>query len=189
LKIVNILGSPRKNGTSTRIARAFTEGAAIRGAEVTEYHLNGMQYRGCQACEGCHTRSDQCVLKDDLTPLLADIHTADIVVLATPIYFGDTSGQFKCFFDRTWSLVSTEVREEDNSSRLSPGKTALLILSQVDTADAHLDVRERYTMHLELLGFNVQVITAAGHRLQSDADVSPSLYSAAELARKLMQDR
>ena len=46
VKIVNILGSPRKNGTSGRIARAFADTAAAYGATVIDYQLNQMQYRG-----------------------------------------------------------------------------------------------------------------------------------------------
>jgi len=187
VKIINILGSPRKNGASARIARAFAETAVDLGATVRDYHLNTMHYQGCQACEGCHTRADRCVLRDDLSPLLADLHTAEIVLFSSPIYFGDTSGQFKCFFDRMWSLVRTDARDGESSSRLPPGKTAVLILSQVETSEAHQEVQERYTMHLDIHEFKVRVISAAGNRLQSDTDVSPCLHQAIGLARELLQ--
>ena len=95
-----------------------------------EYPLNQMHYRGCQGCEGCHTRSNRCVLLDDVTPLLEDMYSADIVVFSSPIYFGDTCGQFKLFYDRMWSLISTdEANDAENSSRLPPGKIAVVITS------------------------------------------------------------
>lgn len=189
MKIVNILGSPRKNGASARIARAFTETAATFGATVTDYCLNTMQYQGCQGCEGCHTRSDRCVLRDDATTLLDDLYTTDIAVFSAPIYFGDTCGQFKSFYDRMWSLIKTDVKDDDaNSSRLPPGKTAVLILSHVDAAGAHRDVLERYAMYLELYGFDVRILTAAGLRIQPNTDISASLVDAAGLARKLLQE-
>lgn len=189
LKIVNILGSPRKNGTSARIARAFTETAAALGATVTDYCLNTLQYRGCQGCEGCHTRSDRCVLRDDAAVILDDLYTADIAVFSSPIYFGDTCGQFKSFYDRMWSLIDSDVQDVENSSRLPPGKTAVLILSHVDAAGTHRDVLDRYAMYLELYGFDVKILTAAGLRIQPNTDISGSLEDAAGLARELLKGR
>ncbi len=187
MKIINILGSARKNGTSARLARAFTETTVTRGATVTDYYLNGMHYRGCQGCEGCHTRSDRCVLRDDATIVLDDLYTADIVVFSSPIYFGDTSGQFKSFYDRMWSLINTDiVDEDDNRSRLPQGKTAVLILTQVDAAGAHRDVLERYSMYLELFGFDVRHLTAAGIGMEPNANIESHLMEAAELAREVL---
>ena len=190
MKIITIFGSARKNGTSARIARAFTETAAHMGATVTEYPLNSMQYRGCQGCEGCHTRSDRCVLRDDATTVLDDLYSADIAVFAAPVYFGDTCGQFKMFYDRMWSLIKTDATTEgDSSSRLPPGKTAVLILSHVDTAGAHSDVLERYSMYLELYGFDVRIITASGLRIQPNTDINIFLNDASGLARELLQEK
>ena len=188
MKIITILGSARKNGTSARIARGFTETAAARGASVTEYHLNSLQYRGCQGCEGCHTRANRCVLRDDATVILDDLYTADIVVFAAPIYFGDTCGQFKSFYDRMWSLLKTDAQENEDTSRLPAGKIAVLILSHVDAAGAHDDVLNRYAMYLELYGFEVRMLAAAGLRLQPNADISSYLNDAAGLARELLPE-
>lgn len=187
LIIVNILGSPRKNGTSARIARAFTETAATYGAAVTDYPLNTMQYRGCQACEGCHTRAESCVLRDDVTTVLDDLYAADIAVFSAPVYFGDTCGQFKSFFDRMWSLIQTDIHDDEDSSRLPPGKIAVLILTHVDAAGAHNDVVERYVRNLELYGFEVRTLVAPGLRLQSNTDIDAHLHAAATLARELVR--
>jgi NAD(P)H-dependent FMN reductase len=188
LNIVTILGSPRKNGTSARIARTFTETAAIYGAAITEYPLNTMQYRGCQGCEGCHTRADRCVLRDDATTILDHLYGADVAVFSAPIYFGDTCGQFKSFFDRMWSLIRTDAGDdEENGSRLPPGKTAVLILTHVDGAGAHNDVVERYALNLELYGFEVRPLIAAGLRLQPNTDIDAHQQAAAALARELLR--
>lgn len=187
MNIVSILGSPRKNGTSARIARAFTETAATYGAAVTDYSLNAMQYRGCQGCEGCHTRSDRCVLLDDVTPVLDRLHAADIVVFAAPIYFGDTCGQFKSFFDRLWSLIRTDAPDDGENSRLPPGKVAVLVLTHVDADGAHTDVAERYVRNLEFCGFEVRPLVAGGLHLQPNGDIDGHLRAAAALARELVR--
>lgn len=187
VKIVNILGSARKNGASARIARAFTETAATYGALVVDYYLNGMQYRGCQGCEGCHTRADHCVLLDDVTRVIEQMHDADIVVFSAPIYFGDTCGQFKAFFDRLWSLISLVEDGEEQSSRLLPGKIAILILSHVTPADAHQEVLERYSMYLELFGFEVRSLLAPNLRIEPNVEIDAHLREAAGLAREMMR--
>ncbi len=186
MKIVTILGSARKNGTSARIAHAFTDTAATHGALVTDFYLNGMQYRGCQGCEGCHTRAEHCVLLDDLTRVLEQLHEADIAVLSAPIYFGDTCGQFKAFFDRLWSLVSLE-EDGRHARRLAPGKIAVLILSHVEAEGIHREVLDRYAMYLELFGFEVRSIVAPGLRMAPNTEVGPFLHEAAALARELMR--
>ena len=187
MNIITILGSPRKNGTSARIARTFAETAATYGASVNEFALNTMQYRGCQGCEGCHTRSDRCVLRDDATMALDQLYDADIVVFSAPIYFRDTCGQFKLFYDRLWSLLRTDISEDEDCTRLPSGKIAVLVLTHVDSAGAHNDVVERYTRTLELYGFEVRPLVAAGLRLQSNTDIDAYLYEAASLARDLVR--
>ena len=187
MKIVNILGSPRKNGTSGRIARAFADTAAAYGAVVIDYQLNQMQYRGCQGCEGCHTRVEHCVLLDDVTALLEDLHRADVAVFSSPVYFGDTCGQFKSFYDRMWSLIDPNRPSDENNSRLPPGKTAVLILTHVDAAGAYTDVVERYTQYLGWFGFEVRTIVAGGLRLASGSDIDAHLDAASALARELLR--
>ncbi|MDR2551091.1 MAG: flavodoxin family protein [Desulfobulbus sp.] len=187
MNIVNILGSPRKNGTSARIARAFAETAATYGATVTDYTLNTMQYRGCQGCEGCHTRADRCVLLDEATPVLDHLYRADIVVFSAPVYFGDTCGQFKSFFDRMWSLIRTDAPEDEEGTRLPPNKVAVLVLTHVQTAGAHDDVVGRYVRNLELYGFEVRPLVAGGLRLLPNADIDDHLRTAASLARELVR--
>ena len=189
MKIINILGSARKNGTSARIARAFAETALTYGATVTEFYLNGMQYRGCQGCEGCHTRSDRCILRDDVTPLLEALYEADLIIFSAPVYFGDTCGQFKSFFDRMWSLIRADAPDDEPPSRLPQGKIAILILTHVENQGVHQDVLERYTTNLELHGFAVRPITAPGLRIEPNTDIGTYLDEAVTLARELMREQ
>ncbi len=187
MEILNILGSPRKNGTSARIAQAFAETAERRGADIHSYYLNGLQYRGCQGCEGCHTRSDKCILRDDATEILDRMYTADVVVFSSPIYFGDASGQFKLFYDRMWSLIGPDYKENpENAGRLPKGKTAVLILAQVARSAEHEDVLDRYTMYLEMYGFKVTPIVAKGLDMMPNTDISPFAREAEQLARELV---
>lgn len=189
MKVVNILGSPRKKGTSTRIAKSFIDETEKHGAKVKNYYLNDMKYRGCQGCEQCHSKSDKCILKDDLKDVFDAMHSADIAVFSSPVYYGDVSGQFKTFFDRTWSLVNVNYAEKSPfTSRLPKGKTALFILSQGDIEEKHIDIVERYTPFFQLYGYDLKVIRATG--LMSgdpDADVFEAQVAAISLAQSLLK--
>jgi multimeric flavodoxin WrbA len=131
MKMLCLLGSPRRDGNSTCIARRFITTAESLGAEVTVYELNLLKFRGCQGCMSCKTTLDSCVLKDDLTPVLKAIRgkEADIYLLSSPIYDGEFPGQVKCFIDRCYSFL---VRDyvPSHKTRVVPGKKGVLIVSQ-----------------------------------------------------------
>lgn len=149
MKIVAICGSPRSKSNSTSLARYVLSTAAEKGAETTEFLLNKLTYKGCQACETCKTKLDHCVLKDDLSQVLEAIKEADAVVLASPNYFGEVSGQFKSFFDRTYSFLNP-----DYTSRLKPGKSSVFVFAQGQPSlDLYTDVYPKYEMWLKRFGF------------------------------------
>ena len=130
MKIACVLGSPRREGNSAMIAQRFLDKAAILGAEAETFSLNTLSYRGCQACYACKTKLDRCILKDDLSRVLHAVQEADVLVLATPTYYGDISGQLKCFIDRTYSYLKPDYLSNSQPSRLAPGKKLLFMGSE-----------------------------------------------------------
>ena len=130
MKIVCLLGSPRPKGNSGAIAARFSETAEDLGAEVTTFALNKLKYRGCQACMTCKTKLEKCVLKDDLAEVLDAIRDAEVLVLATPIYYADISSQLKAFIDRTYSYLVPDYATNPSPCRLSPGKKLVFIEAQ-----------------------------------------------------------
>jgi multimeric flavodoxin WrbA len=101
MKIVSLLGSPRTAGNSSTIANHVLKIAGELGAETRSFELNRLNYQGCQACYACKTKLDRCVLKDDLSEVLAAVSEADAAVLASPVYYGDITSQLKGFGETT----------------------------------------------------------------------------------------
>ncbi len=132
MKVACVLGSPRANANSSILAGRFCETAQRRGGEVETHVLNDLQYQGCQGCMICKTKLDRCVLEDDLTPVLNAVREADVVVLASPVYFWDVSAQTKGFLDRTFSYLVPDFITNPVKSRLKPGKKFVLILAQAN---------------------------------------------------------
>jgi multimeric flavodoxin WrbA len=121
------------------IAQRFLDKAAILGAETETFSLNTLSYRGCQACYACKTKLDRCILKDDLSRVLDAVQESDVLVLATPTYYGDISGQLKCFVDRTYSYLKPDYLSNSQPSRLLPGKKLLFIITQGHPDEAMFD--------------------------------------------------
>ena len=175
MKVIAISGSPRKQGNCNTLAERFLAAAKERGASTKLCWVNGLKKaKGCQHCGACKDKSERCVIKDDITPVLGLVEEADVVVYATPIYFGDASAQFKLAFDRHYAFF-----REDFSTRLKPGKQAVMILSQGQPEEEMFaDVFMRYAAFFKFLGFaRSESIRLCGGRNPGTAAGKPGLLA------------
>jgi multimeric flavodoxin WrbA len=190
MKIVALLGSPRPNGNSATIAKRFCDTAQKLGAEVRTFVLNKLNFRGCQGCMMCKTKLDKCVLQDDLSEVLHSVSGADVLVMASPVYYGDVSSQLKAFIDRTFCYLVPDYTTNPNPCRLPPGKILVFVLAQGNPdEDRFADIFLRYDYFFKWYGFSEShVIRACGVRESGEvADRSEVMESAEGLARKLCE--
>ena len=103
MKILGLLGSPRKGGNSELLLDAFLEGAAQGGAEVERIALRELKISPCLEIYHCF-KDGACPIKDDMRPLYDKLLAADAVALASPIFFYSVSAQAKAMIDRTQAL-------------------------------------------------------------------------------------
>jgi multimeric flavodoxin WrbA len=189
MKIVSLLGSPRSKGNSSTLAKHFCEAVEKLGAQVQTFELNKLNFRGCQACMACKTKLDKCVLKDDLTQVLDSVRDADILVLATPTYFGDLTAQLKAFIDRTYSYLVPNFINNPNPSRLAPGKKLVFIHTQGQPNEKlYGDIFPRNEAFFKWYGFkDTHLIRACGVRNPDDILAKEEvLKQAEEVARIIM---
>lgn len=107
-KILILNGSPKKNGNTAKLIKAFTEGAQAAGHEVREFHLQSMNINGCLDCQGCRNRVDMtnpCVQNDDMAEIYEAFASCDVIVFASPAYFWSITGQLKTAIDRLYAYV------------------------------------------------------------------------------------
>lgn len=102
--ILIISSSPRKNGNSQMLCEQFKRGAEEKGHMVTLVRLMEKIIGFCRACDGCVRNGGTCVLNDDMAEILKLFQEADVIVLATPVYFYGISAQMKTFIDRTYPI-------------------------------------------------------------------------------------
>ena len=124
-KIVILNGSPRKTGNTSELVKAFTEGAESVGNKVTTFHLDSMDIHGCKGCfGGDNSKECPCVQKDDMAQIYPAVKDADVVVLATPLYYWNMSGQIRTAVDRLFAL------EEGGENLLrGHGKSSALLMA------------------------------------------------------------
>ena len=112
-KVCILNGSPRPNGNTKELIRRFTKGAEAAGHEVICFDLQKMAIHGCLGCcKGGKDESSPCVQKDDMAEILDKMVQADVLVLATPVYFYSMDGQLKTLIDRTLPRY-TEIRDKE----------------------------------------------------------------------------
>jgi len=186
MKIACLLGSPRTNGNSATIAQRFLDVAEALGAETETFILNTLSYRGCQACYACKTKLERCILKDDLSRVLEAVKEANALVMATPTYYGDISGQLKCFIDRTFSYLKPDYITNSQPSRLDPGKKLLFIITQGSPDETMFDhVFPLYDRFFKWYGFSEsKLIRACGVGSGGIVNVPKRLLVAAEEAAR-----
>jgi multimeric flavodoxin WrbA len=182
--IVCLFGSPRTKGNSAFLAGRFCETAQALGASVKAFSLNKLSYKGCQACMACKTKLDRCALKDDLADVLEAVKGTDILVIASPTYYGDVSSQVKAFIDRTYSFLVPDYITNPNPSRLNPGKRLVFIQTQAQPDEKQFaDVFSRYDYFFKWYGFrNNLLIRACGVRDSGEAEARKDLMELAEEA-------
>ncbi|NNG00249.1 MAG: flavodoxin family protein [Desulfobacteraceae bacterium] len=188
MKVLHISGSPRKDGISTGLAQLFLARIGQQGATIDSFELNRMQYQGCQGCYACKTGSERCVLNDELAPVLDELFRTDLVVISTPVYFSDVSGQLKCFIDRLFSLAKPDYLTNSEPSRLPKGKKLVFIQSQEGDKSLHRDIFEKYGGFFNLAGFQPSLmIRACGvtspREIHADQDL---LNHVEETARQIL---
>ena len=188
MKIVAILGSPRSRGNSATIARRFTDVAVSRGAVVETFELNRLSYRGCQGCYACKKTLDRCVLDDDLAPVLAAVKEADLVLLASPVYYGDVTAQLKGFIDRSYSYLKPDYITNPQPSRLEPKKLIFVLTQGHPDQALFADIFPRYDTFLRWMGFvETRLIRACGIGPGTvDAVPEQILLQAEEAAREMV---
>lgn len=97
--VLIISSTPRKGGNSELLAEEFARGARETGNNVEIVYLRDKKIGFCKGCLACE-ETGRCAQKDDMPKLIEKVLDADVIVLATPVYFYTMCAQMKVFLDR-----------------------------------------------------------------------------------------
>jgi multimeric flavodoxin WrbA len=99
-KVLILSASPRKGGNSDLLCDQFLLGAKEAGNQTEKIFLSDKKIGYCTGCGSC-VASKTCVQEDDMAEVLEKMIAADVIVMATPVYFYTMNGQMKTMIDRT----------------------------------------------------------------------------------------
>ncbi len=143
MNILVLNGSPRPQGDTAKMVGAFQAAAEQAGHAVTVIPVCRRNIHGCLACEYCHGKGKgACAQKDDMQEIYEALRETDMLVLASPIYYHNISGQLKCVIDRFYALLYPTAPK-----RLQ--KAAMFLAS----GDADMDVGARFSFEGDFLGY------------------------------------
>lgn len=179
-KVVILNGSPRRKGNTSSLADSFARGAESSGCEVKSFFLNDMKINGCRGCFGGHSsRECPCVQKDDMTEIYPEVRDADVVVLASPLYYWNISGQLKTAIDRLFAL-----EEGDGQKLRGNGKSGILLMAAEGSGfEDCISYFDHLMVHLQWE--NLGHVLAGGNLAVGDIAGKPELQQAYDLGASL----
>jgi multimeric flavodoxin WrbA len=104
MKVLGIVGSPRKEGNTEILVREALSAAEKAGAETEIVLAGGKNIAGCDGCSSCR-QTGTCHIKDDMQPIYKQLEAADAVIFGTPVYFHNVTAQAKAIMDRTFLFL------------------------------------------------------------------------------------
>ena len=105
MNILILNGSPRKDGVTSKMIEAFASGAKENGHDITVIQVGDKKIAGCMACEYCHTRGNgHCIQQDEMQEIYPELEKADMIVIGSPIYYHNMTGQMQCVINRTYAV-------------------------------------------------------------------------------------
>ena len=116
MKLLGIYGSPRNGGNSDQLLDKALEGARLAGAEISTLYVRDLKISGCLECGGCD-KTGKCVVDDDMQSVYPLLQRADVIILASPIFFYGITAQAKALIDRTQAMWSKRMLEKSPEER------------------------------------------------------------------------
>jgi len=138
MKIVIVNGSPRAKKNTAAMLESFKNGVQSVNpqAEIKEVSLYRLNYTGCRSCFACKlkgkTYGKSCAIKDDLHDILADLADADGIVMGSPIYFGEITGQLKAFIER---MIFPYFTYEKGSRSIAPKHPLVIMIYTMNVTE------------------------------------------------------
>ena len=176
-KIVILAGSVRKGGNTDKLVEAFANGAKQKH-EVKIISVADHKVNPCIGCNTCFTREDKsCFQKDDMQKIYKELEEADVIVIASPVYFYGISAQLKCVIDR----LHTPYRKRFKVKRLG-----LLLVAGATLPTVFDSIKLQYKQVLDY--FQLEdggMVLAGGVREKGDIDKMEVLEEAYQLGMRI----
>ena len=176
-RIVVLVGSMRKGGNTDLLARSFADGAR-KNNEVEIVSVADVKVNPCRGCNACYSsEGNVCVQKDDMSRIYGKLAAAEVLVIASPVYFYGISSQLKAIIDR----LHAPVRNTFKIRRLG-----LLLTGATELPDLFDAIVRQYELTLKFFGLeSIGGVFARGVKDVGDIEGKPALKEAYSLGESV----
>jgi multimeric flavodoxin WrbA len=150
MKVLAVIASNRRNGNVARLAQQILDGARARGHATEILNLYDYEIKNCIGCWKC-VEKGTCILNDGLERVLLKLKDADVVILGSPVYWGNVTGIMKTFFDRHTGNVMSKPKGADEFSTLGLVDKVKMMIGQL----------KKYGPYAEYRGKKYIIVTAS----------------------------
>ena len=176
-KIVVLVGSMRKGGNTDLLARSFVEGAR-KNNDVEVVSVADVRVNPCRGCNACYSsEGNLCIQKDDMSGIYAKLAGADVLVIASPVYFYGITSQLKAIIDRLHAPVR-------NTFRIR--RLGLLLTGATELDDLFDAIVRQYELTLRFFKLeSIGEVFARGVKDIGDIEGRPALRQAFKLGESV----
>jgi multimeric flavodoxin WrbA len=167
MNVIAVNGSPRKDWNTATLLQNALAGAESAGAQGKLVHLYDLTFQGCTSCFSCkrkgNTRAGLCAMRDDLQDLLSQVIECDVLLLGSPIYFGDVTGEMRSFLERLLfpNISYDEFGVSTFAGQVSCGLVFTMNCPEQFVTDVHYDVLfEHHAGLMRILKGTTEVLTS-----------------------------
>ena len=154
-KVLILSSSPRRGGNSDTLCNEFMRGAIESGNEAEKVFLRDKTIHYCTGCSTCSLHGKPCPQKDDAAEIIEKMVAADVIVMATPVYFYTMSAQMKTLIDRCCGLY-TEMKNKEFYFIVTAAEDDRKLMERtVDTFQGFLDCLENPTIKGVVYGLSL----------------------------------
>ncbi|HZJ89789.1 MAG TPA: flavodoxin family protein [Bacilli bacterium] len=179
--IIVVTGSVRKTGNSALLANAFIKGARGNGNAIQRVETANRKFSPFRDKENAWRKGKPSLIEDDFNLLAPYLYVSDVLVLASPVYFGGFSSAIKMFIDNLYAFTVPHRRRS-----LSFEKAILLAVAREDEEDTFVGITHEFKRILKELNIpEFEIITVGGVHLREDIVGHEALERARELGKTI----
>lgn len=108
MKVVILHGSPRRKGNTAQLVERYMEGLNHHEepVDISYYDVSHMSIKGCTSCYACQSgKGNPCAISDDMHAIYDALVPADVLVMASPVFYYSITAQLKAALDRTFAII------------------------------------------------------------------------------------
>jgi len=167
MKIIGYVASPRKDGNTAYVIEQIIEKSKSKNLETEIYYASNFDISPCKGCLWCVDK-DKCAIEDDMQKIYTSLKDTDVLVIGTPIYMGQMTGQAKVFMDRLYPQATPRFSPYYNPENV--GKKLILVFTQGNPDTSKFQTYIDYTKSIfEMLEFDVVDVLVIGGTRENPA--------------------